>query len=192
MKIYIAFALTLLLFSGCDIFDTRQAERPVNSRSSFEFPASPEIVVQNLTNSLLEKNSQDYIACLVDSNYCAKTYSFVPSSGTGSIYPALAGDWSVKSEEQYFKNIVVKLTTDQGITLTLSNEKYYQGVDSTVYTADYKIQLPQSAVFTNSFFQGSLSFTMIMDSRSEWVITRWIDVKSPTDLCWSDMKGLYY
>lgn len=191
MKSYIAFALTLLLFSGCDIFDTRQAERPVTSRSSFEFPASPEIVVQNLTNSLSEKNSQDYIACLVDSNYLAKSFSFVPSSGTGSVYPALVSDWSVKSEEQYFKNIVVKLSTDQGITLTLSNEKYYQGVDSTVFTADYKIQLPQSAV-SNSSFQGSLSFTMMMDSRSEWVITRWIDVKSPTDLCWSDMKGLYY
>ncbi len=192
MKTYIAFALTLLFFSGCDIFDTRPAERPVTSRSSFEFPASPDIVVQNLTNSLLEKNSQDYLACLADSNYITKSFSFVPSSGTGSVYPALVSDWSVKSEEQYFKNIVVKLTADQGMTLTLSNEKYYQGVDSTVYTADYTIQLPQSAVFTNSHFQGSLSFTMMMDSRSEWVITRWIDVKSPTELCWSDMKGLYY
>jgi hypothetical protein len=190
MRIYIILALALIFLAGCDIFETRQAERPVTSRSSFEFPASPEIVVQNLTNALQEKNSQDYVACLVDTNYLSKSYSFIPSSGTGSVYPALAGDWSVKSEEQYVKNVIVKLSSEQKITLTLSNEKYYKGVDSMVYTADYKIQLPQN--FTNNSFQGSLNFTMMMDSRSEWVITRWTDIKSSTNLCWSDMKGLYY
>jgi hypothetical protein len=192
MKISILLALPLLFFAGCDIFDTRHAEQPATSRSSFEFPASPEIVVQNLSNALLEKNSQDYIACLVDANYLSKAYSFVPSSGTGSVYPALASDWSVKSEEQYFKNIIVKLTDAEEITLTLSNEKYYPYGDSTVYTADYAIQLPQTSTFTDNYFKGSLNFTMMIDSRSEWVITRWTDIKSNTNLCWSDMKGLYY
>ena len=191
MRISIVLALTLIFFAGCDIFDTRQAERPVTSRSSFEFPASPEIVVQNISNALLEKNS-DYIACLVDTNYLSKAYAFIPSSGTGSVYPALASDWSVKSEEQYFKNVIVKLSDDQEITLTLSNEKYYPYGDSTVYTADYAIQLPQTSAFTNNYFKGSLNFTMMIDSRSEWVITRWTDIKSNANLCWSDMKGLYY
>ena len=192
MKYRLIFFVVLLLLEGCDIFSTRDAEKPVTSRSSFQFPSSPQIVIQNLTNSLLEKNTQDYTACIADSNYFAQkeTFKFIPSAGL--TYPFLADGWSIKSEEQYIKNIFAKLSDNDQVVLTLSNDKLYPYGDSTVYTADYDIQLPQKTTLTATHFQGSLSFAMRVDSRSEWVITRWTDIKSSSSYCWSDLKGLYY
>ncbi len=181
--------LFCLLFAGCDLFSTRTAQPPTQSRSNFQQAVTPDIVIENLVNSLQDKNVNNYIACLCNSAYTKKTFTFSASSPAVSQYPAFA-DWTEKNEEQYFNNLIVKVSSDLQITLSLSNEAYNPLGDSAIFTASYTLYVPTQDQTIPQEYQGTLSFSMIRDSRSIWCIYNWQDAKGSSNLpTWSDLKG---
>ena len=178
--------------SGCDIFNTRDAEKPTQPRSDFEPAATVDILVQNLINSLKDKDVTNYMTCLSDTSFTDKKFLFVPSSEAASTYPTLM-DWDKRNEEQYFTNMSVKVNTNSQIVLTLKESSRNNFGDSTFYTATYSLNLP----FVNSnseiipvIYEGTLTFKMVRDSRSVWSIYYWQDIKTTSsNLSWSDLKG---
>lgn len=178
--------------SGCDLFSTRTPEQPVQPRSNYKAAVTPDILLENLINSLAEKNIQNYLNCLTDSAFSGKSFQFIPSAGSSSLYPALFDLWNRKSEEQYFTNLVSHITQDLPMTLTLNNDNLSYSGDRTIgYTASYFLTVPHNDEFTKNF-EGELQFTMVRDSREVWTIATWRDIKSSQTASWSELKGFYY
>jgi hypothetical protein len=188
MKSIILITIIVLTHTACDLFTTRNAESPDQTRSNFQPPVEPAIVIENLKNSLADKNVQNYIACFVDTIFSDQAYNFSASSEALSLYQIFIQGW------RYFNSVTNRVPADFPISLTLSNENYssFSG-DSLIYSATYSINLPISSgdpVPQN--YAGNLQFNMLRDSRSEWVIYFWKDTKSEALPSWSELKGSFY
>jgi hypothetical protein len=194
MKTIILIIITSVLFFSCDLFTTRDAESPDQSRSNFQPPVQPEVVISNLKNSLSDKNVQNYIACFVDTIFADKQFSFSASSEAIALYQIFLQGWGLNEEKRYFSSVINKVPTDFPISLTFSDENYSNlSGDSLIYTASYNINLPISVSDpTPSNYAGVLQFNMLRDVRSEWVIYFWKDTKSETLPSWSELKGIFY
>lgn len=194
MKKIFFLTIILLPLSACDLFTTRNAENPDQTRSNFQPPVEPAIVIENLKSSLSDKNVQNYIACFVDTIFANQTYNFSASSEAISLYQIFVQGWGLNEERRYFSSVTNRVPVDFPISLSLSNENYSSlSGDSLVYSATYSLNLPVSSsdpVPQN--YAGNLQFNMLRDSRSEWVIYYWKDTKSESLPSWSELKGSFY
>ena len=194
MKKIFFLTIILLPLSACDLFTTRNAENPDQTRSNFQPPVEPAIVIENLKSSLSDKNLKNYIACFVDTIFADQTYNFSASSEAISLYQIFVQGWGLNEERRYFSSVTNRVPVDFPISLSLSNENYSSlSGDSLVYSATYSLNLPVSSsdpVPQN--YAGNLQFNMLRDSRSEWVIYYWKDTKSESLPSWSELKGSFY
>ncbi len=183
------FFLSALLISSCDIFETRDPEQPDRSRSNYETPSEPQIVIQNLQNAFSDRNSDNYKKNFaLGPPYVDRFFSFLPTSNALSSNPSLWSSWNVESEFQYFRNLVTRVPDGLPIILSLSSENYSPLGDSTIYTAEYSINVPNLTGAPN-IYEGSLKFSLITDNQSAWVIYYWEDISN--DSSWSDLKVEY-
>ena len=194
MKKYTLITIILISFTACDLFTTRDAEKPDQSRSNFQPPVEPAIVIVNLKNSLSDKNIENYISCFVDTIFSQRTFNFSASSEAISLYQIFLQGWGLNEEKRYLSGAINKVPKDFPITLSLSNENYSSlSGDSSIYTATYFLSLPVlSGDPTPANYAGNLQFNMLRDSRSEYVIYFWKDTKSQTLPSWSELKGSFY
>jgi len=191
MKHYF-FIIILLTVSGCDLFTTRTAEPPNQPRSNYQQAVTPDLLIQNLINSLADKDVVNYLMCFSDTSYSQKVFTFSPSSSSLSQFPALGDNWGVKNEEQYFNNMISKVPANSQIVLTISNPTMSPQGDSVFYSASYFLNVPATDPNLPQNYQGDLKFNMIRDSRSIWTIYYWQDSKSGSLPSWSELKGRTY
>ena len=191
MKLLVLISFALVL-NGCDIFNTRSAEPPNQPRSSYQQPVTPDILISNLVSSLEDKNVENYLACLSDSSFTHRVFVFSPSSAALSQFPSLSDNWGRKNEEQYFNNMISKVSDNVQITLSLSNVSISPLGDSLIYSASYSLSVPNNDANIPNNYQGDLKFSMIRDSRATWSIYNWQDTKSSDLPSWSELKGRFY
>jgi hypothetical protein len=191
MKLGLSIILCLLIAS-CDIFNTRNAEKPTQPRSDFEPAATVDILIQNLVSSLKDKDVTNYLNCLSDSSFTDKKFNFSPSNEAASTYPTLM-EWNRRNEEQYFTNMSIKVSDNSQIVLTLNESSRNNFGDSTFYTASYILTVPfvnSNSEITPITYEGTLTFKMVRDSRAVWSIYFWQDNKNTTiSPSWSELKG---
>jgi hypothetical protein len=194
MKSLIFISLILLSLTACDLFTTRVGEEPNKIKSNWKPPVAPADVIENLENSLADKNVQNYIACFVDTIFADQSYNFSASSEALSLYQIFVQGWGLNEERQYFNSAANRVPLDFPITLKLADQNYSSlSGDSLIFSATYTIKLPvQSGDPFPQNYAGSLQFNMLRDSRSEWVIYYWKDTKSQTLPSWSELKGSSY
>ena len=86
----------MLLFSAvsCDIFETRDAEPPDQSRSNFQPATSPEILIQNLINSFSDKDAVNYQNTFI-TDLSNRVFIFVPSSTALSRFQNIWPTWNI-------------------------------------------------------------------------------------------------
>jgi len=189
---YAYLILFISLFNlSCELFTARDPEEPDAPRSNFQVASTPEILLQNLIDAFQDKNAENYIYCFVDSSFLVKEFLFQPSASAGSQYPFLK-NWNLRDEKQYFINLTNSISGSSSIVLSLTEEEKSIFGDSLTYFATYGLNIPTSDEQVPKYYQGKLSFTLVRDSRSQWVITTWQDVQSGSDYSWSDLKGRYY
>lgn len=181
--------ILLLLLVSCDLLTTRDPEKPDKPRANFITPSSPEVVFQNLTNSFNDKVSENYIACFIDKSFLNSEFSFVSSAGSNTQFPILLS-WDIFAEKQYFTNLISQVDKNSKINLLLSNEEKQIYPDSIVIKYNYSLSVPTTNSTNN--YQGVSLFTLRIDSRNFWVITKWVDIKLENFLSWSELKGNYY
>lgn len=189
MKI-IYFILLALLFTGCELFETRDPEEPNSPRSDFVTPTQPSILFLNLSNSLKQKVVENYLQCFVDESFLQEKYRFIPSAGSINQFTVLL-DWDLDAERQYFNNLKSQTRDDSQIILELDNEISNTSADSAVYQYEYFLTVPildKDPVV----YSGNMLFTIKLDTRSNWVITRWEDLNKENFPSWSELKGQYY
>ena len=183
------YILFLNLFVGCELFTTRDAEPPDESRSNYEDAFERETVIQNLINAFSDKNTDDYIKCFSNLNFINKPFQFIPSSTALTRYTVWY-DWNLSSEAQSFNNMKTLVPDDFPVNLSLSSSanSFSAFGDSLIYTSEYFINVPQRNG-DPLIFQGNVQFSMLRDSRSIWVIYFWKDNAFEDEPSWSDLKG---
>jgi hypothetical protein len=182
----------LILFmpfiSGCDIFETRDAELPDQTRSNYTIPSERIILIQNLINSFSDKNSNNYIKTFSEPGLTGKVFTFIPSSA--ALRFQIWDNWDLSDEIQYFNNLINDVPEDFPISLNFKNENYSPVIaDSATYTAEYSILVPQ----LNSeslLYEGNLKFQMSRDAGGVWSVYYWEDNGVQGSTSWSELKGI--
>lgn len=191
MKKIFSILLFSLLVISCDLLTTRDPEEPDKPGSNNIPATSPQILFQNLKNSINEKIAENYLACFVDSSFLRKRFSFVPASGSVTQYPVL-NSWNFTYERLYFTNLRANLSQGGSITAAFSDAVNTPHGDSAIYTLNYSLQISSGNPNLAGNYSGSALFKIFLDSRNQWVIVDWQDIKKENLLSWSDLKGRTY
>ncbi|MDH7516067.1 MAG: hypothetical protein QHI48_09360 [Bacteroidota bacterium] len=181
----------LILGPGCDIFDTRNAEPPKSTASTFIPPTTPEFVLDNLRSAVAEKNEANYIRCLADTLNMDRRFEFVPTASAAARYSSVYASWSISSEKTYFSTLVALTPPTATSLLDLSGGFTLRTSDSAVYQGTYILTFPHGIGSAPETVQGNVQFTIASDRSSFWSIVRWIDSPSGTEPTWSDLKGRF-
>lgn len=190
MKIKIAALLFVLFITSCDLFTTREEESPKNLGSTFVPPTTPQLLFENLKNSLSEKILENYMASFVDSAFLSSDFKYVAAAGAEATFQTLS-DWSLSAERIYINNVFSTVQQSR-ITLSLTNENSTPLGDSSFYFYDYALTVPTENSDLPSTYQGSVEFTIRLDNRNQWVITRWRDIQIDNLPSWSELRGRFY
>lgn len=191
MKNYLIISL-IILFSGCELFETREAEKPDSPNSGYRQPTSTDILIENLILSLKDKGLQDYLNIFSDSSNTGKNYYFYPSSGSASLYPVFQNEWTKSQEQQFFANLLVRIEQGQNISLSFVNEEKIPMGDSSQYKAKYFLNVPHNVTGFPKLFEGEILVKMVVDKRLLWSIYYWQDNKTSELPTWSELKGQFY
>lgn len=183
--------LFLITLVSCDIFETRNAEVPEDTRSNYTTPLTREALISNIINAFSDKNAENYKKSFATSpELTTLEFTFIPSGQALNQYQ-IWDDWSVEDEFRYFTNVVNSTPSEFPINLSLSNELFSPSNDGFVYTADYTISVPQLNA-DPKIYSGSLKFSLTTDINNFWVIFSWEDLAESGSLSWSDLKGSSY
>lgn len=171
----------LVLYSGCNIFETRDPEPPSNATSAFEPPVTPESVLRNLRSAISENNPDNYLRCFADT--AGHPYAFVPSTDIGPFFPG----WTLAEENRYFRSMGSRVDGTPVLSDTLQTLNFYS--DST-FTLRYSLYFPHQDPQAPRFVQGSMQLHLTVDPQGRWAIDRWVDIRLPAlpDSTWSYLK----
>ncbi|MCB0282924.1 MAG: hypothetical protein KDF60_10125 [Calditrichaeota bacterium] len=183
------FFLNIIFFSsGCtDLFSTREdkVEKPDPGSTSgiFEAATSPEIVLNNLSRSLEQKNVSKYMENFADpTDFPLKPFRFV---GDANYQDQLAQEWTYTDEQNYFNNVVfnsfgkspsIRFTYVDSLPNTTPINLL--AFDDSVETDFFKYQLIVEASDTTLVFSGLSKFKMFRSretAREIWYIYNWSD-----------------
>jgi hypothetical protein len=181
-----------ILMTGCGIFEPRTPEDPTQSGLDFRPPTTPEIVIQNLTSAVDQKNAANYIACFADPTKTGRTFVFIAAPEASAQYPGVFTQWSLSDENDYFQNLVAKTSPTSYSNLLLTQKgPVIQTSDSMVVSYDYEIRFDHSDASFPKVATGNLQFTIGVDKNNFWSVYRWYDFKTTGDVTWSTMKGKF-
>lgn len=189
MKKYLIILLLFLI--SCDLLTTREPEKPDTQRKSYLPATTPDILFANLKNSFKEKVLENYLSSFVNSSFTQLPFVFIPSSESVSSYPTLTS-WDLSAEQQYFNNLIINTKEGIPIILDLQNEIKNTMGDSAVYQYDYILSLTPINENIQNSYRGNMKIDIYLDSRNQWVISRWEDFKSGDNPTWSELKGRLY
>jgi len=175
-----------VLISGCGL---RDVEAPVDPRSNFVPPTSPDLVITNIQSAIIERNINNYLACFTDSNFSTRRFLYTADAASQSQYPIFRF-WSLNNERYYYTSLT-SLTPTQSISnLLLSNISFTPASDTAVFDADYVIRFEHTKQNVPRVFQGKFRFIMASDTRNLWSIHNWTDFKrNDSDTTWSVLKA---
>lgn len=185
--IYILLPIISTFFLSCNIFETRSPESPSQQSSQFIQPVTPDIVFQNLKNSIEDYNVDNYIRCLSDVEITNKNFKFIPAAVTG-IDRAIFNNWSIESERQYFINLGKPPYGRANLTLTNRRDVYVSS-DSVVINYDYLLFYPRANQNYNA--NGNAQFYLSVDRNGNWSIYRWEDFNTTQALTWTHIKAVF-
>ncbi|RMD48748.1 MAG: hypothetical protein D6830_06270 [Ignavibacteria bacterium] len=179
-----------MLVTGCDLLTTREPENPVTGRSQRTLATTPDLLFQNLENSLKEKFIDDYMSCFVDTLLLDREFKFIASGEDISQFPIL-GNWTLANERDYFINMISQTIDKTPIILQLKQVGVNNFGDSAYYQFDYSLVISTNNENLQSNYKGNLKFKINLDKSNQWVITEWEDIKENNSHSWAELKGYF-
>lgn len=168
--------LIFILLTGCNLLTTRNPAEPENRPRNYLTATTPDILLSNLKESLKDGYLEYYLECIVNQSFLNKGFKFYANSAAYQSFPLL-NEWNLEGEKQYFNKLKSVITENSPVTLVFSNQSYNPQGDSALVTADYQITLSaKDRNFPNSY-KGFVEFKIFLDSRNQWVIVEWRDIK---------------
>jgi len=172
------------------LFETREAQPPTVGSANFVPPTSPDLVIANLEHAVTEKNTENYIRCLVDTLNSTQRFQFIPTAGAAGRYASTFSSWSLQSERSYFSALKAFSGTAPS-SLQLDGSFSIITGDSAIYEGRYDIVFRHGLGGVDENAHGSVQFILHMDRSSIWSITRWIDIPATDRTSWSEWKGRF-
>lgn len=177
MKFHKLILLTAVCInSGCTL---REVEPPSQGTVIFRPATSPDIVLLNFRNSIIEYNIDYYIRCFTD--IPERIFVFVPSD-----YFDVFSNWDVESERRYFQNLGKPLTPP---SLNIFVQDSTTTSDSASYILDYDLNYPHRKNNISCAVQGKMWLYLSRSKQGLWSIYKWKDMKTITDSTWSYLKA---
>jgi len=183
----VLFVLLVIFYQGCGIFDTRDPQEPETIRSTFFPPTSADLVIDNLSYSIQEKNSGNYNKCLSSENF-----RYFPDSRSQLQYEQIFINWDILSEKNYLDNLISRQEGgNSSAVLFLDNELLTQFTsDSARFQADYIFVFQHNQANIPKSSRGRMSLILATDSDALFYIRRWEDFRqNDTDFTWSEFKA---
>lgn len=189
------FFILALFVASCNFFEARSPEEPDSGNVSFPPPTTVDILIQNFSNSIKQKRTDNYSDCFL--NQSDKSFSFTPSQDVYSIYPSYFVNWDYETERRYFQSLVSALADESDITLSLIKPNFnYISPDSTHYTAEYTLNIPLANSSIGNTFKGKIQLTIVPLGDGTFRLSRWYDSPlSSSDTIyptWSLLKAKYF
>ncbi len=187
VRLSIACLLVILTaaLSACDIFSARTPEPPLDNSSRYIQPDTPEQVIENIQNAILDLNTQNYRRSLGES------FFFQPTASAEAA-DAIWSGWSETEEEQYFSTIVASIPQSGNQRLEL-NDQTFTLIDEgrSILVATYVLVFPHTRSGVPQTVQGRLSWTIERDTDGLWYLNQWIDSEVGSEPSWSDLKAAF-
>jgi hypothetical protein len=183
----VLFVILVIFYQGCGIFDTRDPEDPETIRSTYFPPTSADIVIDNLSYSIQEKNSNNYNKCL-----SMESYQYIPDSRSQLQYEQIFINWTVQAEKNYLDNLISRQEGgNSSAVLFVDNERLTQySSDSAGYQADYIFVFQHNQANIPKSSRGRMSLILATDNDALFYIRRWEDFRqNDTDFTWSEFKA---
>jgi hypothetical protein len=183
--ILIFFAL-LLAIKGCGLFETRDPEPPETIRSTYFPPTTADIVIDNVTYSILEKNSENYNKSISPVNF-----EYIPDSRSQQNYKLIFSGWNQFAEKKYLDNLILATNNTSSSVLFLDNNRLTQITpDSAIYQANYIIVFQHNQANIPKSAKGNLTLSIATDENDLFYIRKWEDFRqNDTDFTWSELKA---
>ena len=183
-----------LLLVGCELFNPRDSEPPIDVLDPYAWvpPTSPEFVLQNLANSLPAHKLNYHLDVLGNSNETGVTFTFFPDQGVASSQPGVFDSWGYVEEENFITKLFESLNTQGLQRLEWEIEQLSPIDDRYEIITDYQMTLsygdPETPLPTQ--LKGQATLTLVQNVDLLYEISVWQDLKSDTLPCWSDLKTL--
>ena len=193
MKKSITNIILIFLLVSCNLLETRDPELPNSDKSSYLPPTSPNIVISNFINAIVEKNTENYILCF-SSDTDENVFTFQATADAYAIYTSIFDHWDTDDERGYFLSMISNLDEDSKPVVVFSNQKFdVLSPDSSVFIADYSLNISHNLATIENDFTGTLQFTLYPKTDALWCIVRWIDIKNTQDTLdsWSILKAVF-
>lgn len=179
-----------LIFSSCDLFETRISQNPNISSDNFPPATTPEVLISNFLLAYRAKDENAYARCFYSSTTGTLRYIYYPASGARESYPVFSEEWGMDQEVRFFRNMISRVAEGNTINITITDSSSVNYGDSLLFTARYSVLIPEQG--QSSSFTGQLEMKLVVDERLTWTIISWLDFRTGVYLTWSDMKGFYY
>lgn len=172
------------LLTGCDVFSTRDPSPPLEDAGTYVQPDTPDQVIENIQNAVIELNAQNYRRSFADG------FEFRPTASAEAGNPSIWTGWGVQDEESYFRATVQAARLTSGNELRL-NETNLSAIDAQRFTFDagYVLTINHRRPDLATSLQGRLVWTLEQGEDGLWRITEWTDREVGDAESWSDLKA---
>jgi hypothetical protein len=181
--------------SGCGLFSTREPEEPAGgSNVEWEFPRSPEIVVDNLETAVGRRSSVDYMKTFDLGDVSSADFVFIPDPGAAANNPGRFDAWNLERERNYAQSLFsptnLPLDSLAELFLEMSREPAVMG-DSADLSAEYELNIGHTHAGAPRRMRGYLDFSLKRAENGGWYVWRWQDKQITGSFCWSDLKAQF-
>ncbi|MCF7804126.1 MAG: hypothetical protein K9N46_12320 [Candidatus Marinimicrobia bacterium] len=194
-RIIYIIGITIVLqgLSGCDaLFNTRAVEPPEQtSGGQWQPPTTPEQVLTNMENAVLERNADNFIRCLSDSTAGEKPYEFIPDDETNATYSQIFQDWHLEDEKRVFQEMDKNVPRDSLFQLSFAEDaEKFETTDSARIEILYTLRVHHTLENLPRDVRGRALFTFSRnESQRNWVLHRWKDFREENAPSWSRLKA---
>ena len=194
MKKIILLIFVITLTTACtNPFSARDPESPGADKGTdiFDQPITHETVLSNLRYSLIQKNSDNYMSCMIDTALIpAMAFKFVPDQ---SAQIEKFRNRDLTDEQNYLRNVYSRSETidfdyvDKDITFNSITTS-----EDSVQTSLFRYEL---SVLTDSLeiYTGKARMKLVKNANSLWAIYYWEDHRDETNVInrntWSVLKA---
>ena len=172
-------------------FSTREPEPPAGFQATWLQPVSPEIVLENFTAAIREKNVENYIRCFGPSETVRQHFVFLPEASVANNYHEVFLLWNITKERNYINHLFNLMTADSLSSLLLLDVSEILFGDSVHTTKEYDLFVAHSYATVPRQVRGRMEMSLKKDEQESWYISYWADFKTGDDAVWSLLKAQF-
>lgn len=192
---WLVIILLPLMLTSCDLFSTRNPEQPDTAGTGYIPPTSYDLVIENLKNSIKERNLNNYLLCLSDSSFTGiSQFEYIADPQISSQFQGIFSEWNTNSEEKYFSSMVSSILEETKPILNFTDGKYQNFIDSIIFNGTYFLSINFSDEQSEKNYNGTTRIVLKRSSTGFWYITSWYDFQANDNnlFTWSYLKSKYY